>query len=105
MGEQDLPVSGALLRTGFHFCTFETLPAISGERRQSIARPAALIGAAFFSISLTTNFCRYSGYRPPGATVTATTSLSRSCTEGGSIAAAVASWSFWMMGSGVPLVK
>src|SRR5260221_5102345 len=99
MGEQDLPVSGALLRTGFHFCTFETLPAISGERRQSIARPAALIGAAFFSISLATNFCRYSGDRRSGATVTPPPSLSRSCTEGVSIAPTVGSWGFLVVGS------
>src|SRR5262249_39505466 len=31
---------------------------VSGQARQSIARPAALIGAAFFAISLATNFCR-----------------------------------------------
>ena len=67
--------------------------------------PALLIGAAFFSISLATNFCRYAGERRSGATVTAPTSLSRSCTEGVSIASTVASWSFWMIGSGVPLGK
>jgi len=67
--------------------------------------PAALIGAAFFSISLATNVCRYAGERRSGATVSAPTSLSRSCTEGVSIAATVASWSFRMIGSGVPRGK
>ena len=68
------------------------IPGVSAAtaRAQSIEIPAALSGTAFFSISLATNFCMYSGERRSGATVIAPTSFSRSCTEGVSIAATVA---------------
>jgi len=59
------------------------------------------MGAAFRTISLSTNFCRYSGDRRAGAATVAPTSLRRSCTEGDSIAVTVASCSFWTMESGV----
>src|SRR5436309_14229996 len=44
---------------------------MTNKRLQSIAMPAALIGAAFFAISPKTNFPRYSGERRSGATARA----------------------------------
>src|SRR3954452_5768664 len=74
---------------------------VATARDHSIEMPAALSGAAFFSISLATNCCRYAGERRSGATVIAPTSLRRSCTEGVSIASTVGSWSFWITADGV----
>src|SRR6266566_7318528 len=56
----------------------------------SINTPAALIGAAHFSISPATNFCKYAGDRRSGATMVAAKAPSRCCTDGVSNVAMVA---------------
>ena len=52
--------------------------------------PAALIGPPHFSISLSTNVCRYSGERRSGATRVTPSSRIRSCSAGVFIASIVA---------------
>jgi len=69
----------------------------------SIASPLALIGPAHFAISLTTNFCRYSGDLRSSSTTMAPMSLRRCCTDGVSIAATAAACSFATIAAGVPL--
>src|SRR5215212_5858079 len=78
---------------------------VSLFRRESVQSAeifAALIGPAHFSISRSTNLCRYSGERRSGATTSAPISFRRACTAGVSIAAIVASCSFLTMAGGAP---
>ena len=67
--------------------------------------PAALIGPAHFSISLATNFCRYSGVRRSGATISAPFFFSWSMTAGVIMAAIAASLSRCTIAAGVPFGK
>src|SRR5215475_2984242 len=65
--------------------------------------PAAFIGAAHFSMSLSTSLCRYSGDRRSGVTKVAARACTLSCTEGVFIASLVASLRRRTIGSGAPL--
>src|SRR5882762_9161585 len=67
--------------------------------------PAALITAAHFTISLSTNCRRYSGDRRAGATTVAPISRSFVWTQGVSSVATVASLSFRTIAAGVSLGK
>ena len=73
---------------------------------QSALTPEALMTAAHLAISLSTNFCRYSGDRRSGATTVAPISLQpllhgRAC----SMVATVTLWSLWMIAGGVPWAR
>jgi hypothetical protein len=63
---------------------------------------AALIGAAHFEISLSTNFCRYSGERRSGATIVAPTSFSLAYTAGVFMASTAVALSLCTIAVGVP---
>src|SRR5262244_2216672 len=68
--------------------------------RQSTVTPLALIGPAHFSISLLTNWPRYSGVARSSGTITAPSPSSRSLTAGVFIAWTVASLSFLTTSAG-----
>ena len=71
---------------------------------QSALTPAALITAAHFSISLSTNFCRYSGDRRSEETTVPPISFIRPVRPGCSWAT-VASWSFWAIARACPWAR
>src|SRR6266542_1041791 len=71
-------------------------------RLHSIATPLALMGPAHFSISLSTNRCRYSGDRRSGPTRSTPISFVRACTAGTFMALTVASLSFRTIAAGAP---
>src|SRR5262245_65104007 len=72
---------------------------------QSAMTPAALIGAAHFSIWFSTNFWRYSGVRRSGATTSTPISLRRATTAGVVMVATAALWGAFTIGAGVVFGK
>src|SRR5262245_40024463 len=98
-----------IMKTTHFICRLE-VPKVSSSTDapcgpQFSATPLALMIAAHFLISRLTNPWRYSGDLRSGATTSAPSSLSRSCTAGLSIVATVASCSLPMMAVGVPVGK